>query len=395
MAMAMVPQARDVPGDAPSTLLHIRCEPGTDETRYRLLLALLEEITPLVQALPPSAALADVRSALRYWSMTAFELARRIRGTALARYDLDTRIGIAPAWSLAAMASARPGADGITQVGSSPAAIAAFLAPLPVEALHGMGPAQAETLRRSGLRTVGALAAAPLVTVERLLGGGAGRLFNERAHGIDPRPVTPADPAHTVVERRDLGRGTLDAAVIRTALLHTVEAVAVRLRRRRQVAATLTLVVAFADHTTLSRSRALPRGSASVEELRLTAYRMFDSLGPQRVRVRALTVKAEGLAPSETARDAPRPDCPGRRPASAPASPPPPKPGPAPAPAPAPARARDAVATADRDTRNHGGPVPARRRDRPGDRRQRLIRSCHGPRPGEGRCSGAGHRQEP
>src|SRR2546423_4809983 len=154
MAMAMVPQARDVPGDARCTLLHVRCEPGTDATRYRLLLSLIEEITHVVQALPPSAAIADVRGALRYWDATPFELARRIRGTSLARYDLDTRIGIAPTWSLAAMASARAGSDGITRVENSPADVSAFLDSLPLEALHGIGPAQAEMLRRCGLRTV-------------------------------------------------------------------------------------------------------------------------------------------------------------------------------------------------------------------------------------------------
>ncbi|MEV7083980.1 hypothetical protein AB0N88_36415 [Streptomyces sp. NPDC093516] len=67
----------------------------------------------------------------------------------------------------------------------------AWSAGLPVEALHGIGPRQAQVLREYGVHSVGLLAPLPPDTVQRLLGGRADRMAVDRARGIDPRPVVP------------------------------------------------------------------------------------------------------------------------------------------------------------------------------------------------------------
>ena len=282
----------------PREILHVRCRPDTEEALYRMVLDLLRDVTPAVQALPPSAALADVTGSLRYWSRTPLEMARRIRLQALARYDVDTSIGVAGTCALAATASARPSHGGVTVVGHGGEAVSAFLAPLPVRALEGVEPAQAEQLAHYGLHTVGALAAMPLSTVQRILGGRAGRLVHERAHGVDPRPVTPSEPPHSLAGHHDFDRDTLDAATVRAALLTIVVGLGDTLRDRRQAARALTLTVTFADRSRLIRSRTLPEASAHTEDLRLAAYRAFDSLGLQRARVRGVTLRAERLAPA-------------------------------------------------------------------------------------------------
>lgn len=73
----------------------------------------------------------------------------------------------------------------------APDQVTDWLGPLPVEALHGIGPRRAAALRAYGIHRIGLLAAIPAETVQRLLGGRAGRTAADRARGIDPRPVTP------------------------------------------------------------------------------------------------------------------------------------------------------------------------------------------------------------
>ncbi|MGC9411198.1 hypothetical protein [Streptomyces sp. DZ1-3] len=97
-----------------------------------------------------------------------------------------------------------------------------WLAPLPVEALHGIGPKQSTALHDYGVHTVSLLAAISSETVQRLPGGKAGRLAADRARGIDPRPVVPRTlPAAATVCLRVEGH-VLDDAHVRAALLGLV-----------------------------------------------------------------------------------------------------------------------------------------------------------------------------
>ncbi|WP_405512162.1 hypothetical protein [Streptomyces canus] len=126
-----------------------------------------------------------------------------------------------------------------------------WLGPLPVEALHGIGQRQAALLRDYGVHCVGLLAAVPPSTVQRLLGGKAGRLVAARARGIDPRSVVPrsvvprALPATASVRHR-FDEHTLDGAAVRAALFDLIVRLGTRLRGRGQVARALTLTLKFA-----------------------------------------------------------------------------------------------------------------------------------------------------
>ncbi|WP_246144808.1 DNA polymerase Y family protein [Actinacidiphila oryziradicis] len=276
-------------------VLHVRVRPGTDEARYRLVVSLLEQVSPVVQALPPAAALVDVAGAVRYFGRAPYELAQRIRARAIALYGADLHIGIAPNPALAAMASARTGPGGILLVPDDPQAIAAFVNPLPVQALYGIGPTQAGSLTHFGLHTIGALAATPPATVQRILGARTGRTLHERARGIDPRPVIPAALPAGITEQRLLDHDTLDPGRLRTELLDAAVAVGDRLRRRHQAARTLTLDVTFADGSRIERTRTLREPTTHTEDLRTLAYAIFDALALQRARVRGLTLRAEQL----------------------------------------------------------------------------------------------------
>ncbi|MFE6885576.1 hypothetical protein [Streptomyces sp. NPDC057702] len=301
------------------------------EDVYSALLALLAELTPVVQALPPDAALADVRGALRYFGRDAAELARIVRVRALARHGVDCTVGVAANPLLARMAAAPPGAGRVERGGTGgrwggarggrrpgavsgagrrgavhtvpddPRAVAAFLARKPAAALDGVGPVTARTLDAYGLGEVGQIAAAPPGTLQRILGATAGRAVHERAHGIDRAPVTPNSPARSIGAEHRFAGDELDPTRRRRALLALADELGARLRASGQVARAITLTVRYADRSVTTRGRALPEPSAHTPALTSLAYALHEALGLERARVRAVALRAEDLTAAERA----------------------------------------------------------------------------------------------
>jgi DNA polymerase-4 len=190
----------------------------------------------------------------------------------------------------------------VRAVGSSPEAVAAFLHPRPVGELHGIGSAQERTLTTYGVHTIGLLANLPEATVQRVLGGKAGRLLRERARGIDRRRVVPAELPHSAAAQRRFPTDTLAPELVRSALLSLAVELGERLRTRRQAAKAVTMTVTFADRTQIHRSRQLPGGSsAHTDDLRDVAYDMYRALGLQRARVRAVALRCEQLVDAAAA----------------------------------------------------------------------------------------------
>ncbi|MFM9700760.1 DNA polymerase Y family protein [Streptomyces europaeiscabiei] len=212
----------------------------------------------------------------------------------VARLGVDVRVGIGPTITVAATASAQvPAPGGVLAV--DPGQVTEWLGPLPIEALHGIGPRQAEALRAYGIHCVGLLAAVPPATVQRLLGGRAGRLAADRARGIDPRPVTPRALPASLTARCTFPRHTLDGADVRAALLDLVVQLGQDLRRREQVARALRLTLAFAGGATWESTRRLAAPSAHDDDLRALAYRLMDAASLQRGRLTGLVLKGEDL----------------------------------------------------------------------------------------------------
>ncbi|MFF8644468.1 hypothetical protein [Streptomyces sp. NPDC015345] len=265
------------------------------------LVDLLGEFTPQVEALPPDAALMDVRGARRYFDRNPVELAALIRVRALALYGVECAIGAGPGPMLARMA-ARGAAPGVTRaVPEDPEGVRRFLAERPVGELPGIGRATARTLCEYGLDSLGKVAAAPLSTLQRLVGARAGRELREKARGIDRTRVVPNSAARSIAAERPFSRDELDPFRHRRALLSGAEELGVRMRGEDQVCRALTLTVRYADRSTTVRTRTLPEPTAHSIALTTAAYRMYEALGLQRARVRAIGLRAEGLGPAERA----------------------------------------------------------------------------------------------
>jgi nucleotidyltransferase/DNA polymerase involved in DNA repair len=284
------------------TILCVRFQlPPMYEAALPRLLGMLEEFTPVVQALPPDGALADLRGAERYFGRGAVELASVIRVRALALHGVDCVIGAAPGPMLARMAlrDARPGVT--CAVPGDPEGIAEFLAGKPVAALPGVGAATARTLCEYGLDTLGRVAAAPLSTLQRLVGAKTGRELREKARGVDRGRVVPNGVSRSLAAERPFGRDELDPDRHRRALLSAAEELGSRLRALDKVCRTLTLTVRYADRSATTRSRTLAEPTAHSAALTRAVYGMYEALGLQRARVRALALRAEGLGPAEQA----------------------------------------------------------------------------------------------
>ncbi|MFD9002919.1 hypothetical protein ACFV0T_18375 [Streptomyces sp. NPDC059582] len=284
------------------TILCVRFQlPPMYEAALPGLLGLLEEFTPVVEALPPDGALVDLRGAERYFGRDAVELASVIRVRALAHYGVDCVIGAGPGPMLARMALAEAAVGVTCVVPGDPAAVAEFLAERPVAALPGVGAATARTLCEYGLDTLGRVAAAPLSTLQRLVGAKAGRALREKANGVDRGRVVPNAVARSLAAERPFTRDELDPDRHRRALLSAAGELGARLRAQDEVCRALALTVRYADRSSTTRSRTLKESTAHSAALTRTAYDMYEGLGLQRARVRAVTLRAEGLGPAEQA----------------------------------------------------------------------------------------------
>ncbi|MDK1475671.1 helix-hairpin-helix domain-containing protein [Streptomyces sp. 549] len=286
-----------VPGGqgGPVHVLYVHFGPGAAGERYPELLELLADLTPVVQALPPDAALADVRGALRYFDRTAAELAEMLRVRSLARHGVDCTVGVAGNPLLARMAAQAGPPGRVTEVAADPSTVAAFLRDRPVAALHGVGPKTARALCDYGLDTIGRVAAAPPATLQRILGASTARRVRQSAEGADPGSVVPSAPARSTAAEHRFAHQELDADRRRRALLTLADELGFRMRDEGQVARALTLTVRYADRSTTTRTRALPEPTSHTPALTTAAYALHDSLGLQRARVRGLSLRAEDL----------------------------------------------------------------------------------------------------
>jgi DNA polymerase-4 len=264
----------------------------------RNVMALFESITPLVEPLSLDEAFLDVSGALRrLGSPTA--IGELIRARVQDEQQITCSVGVATTKFVAKLASTRAKPDGLLVVPADK--VVAFLHPLPVGSLWGVGEKTEEQLARLGLRTVGDIANTPLATLQRALGQAAGTHLHDLSWGRDPRSVNPQEPEKSIGNEVTFDHDIDDPVVIHARLLRLADQVASRLRKAGYVTRTLSLKVRFADFTTITRSRTLSRPTDVGAEIYGTIKGLYDGLGLQRVRIRLVGVRAEGLADAAAA----------------------------------------------------------------------------------------------
>ena len=259
------------------------------------IMEIFRSVSPLVEPLSLDEAFIDVRGAVRRLGRPR-DIAAWIRARIWDEQELPCTVGVAPSKFVAKLASAHGKPDGLLVV---PAAqIVAFLHPLPVEALWGVGEKTGAVLNRLGLRTVGDLAQVSVETLQRALGPAAGAHLSALSWGRDDRPVIASEPDKSIGHEETFSRDIDDPEVVLREVLRLAERTAARLREQGYAARTITLKVRFSDFTTLTRSRTLPQVTDSGQEIYEIGRELFRKLGLQRARLRLVGIRAESLTPT-------------------------------------------------------------------------------------------------
>ncbi len=243
----------------------------------RAVFAILARSAITVERISIDEAFLDV-SGLERICGTPAEIAARLRREVREEVGLPISVGVAATKSVAKVASNAAKPDGLLVVpaGEEPA----FLGPLPVEALWGVGAVTGRRLRAEGIATVGRLAALPEAALMELVGVAAGRHLHAVANARDPRPVRAGRRRRSFGAQSALGRRTRSPAELDQRLVALVDRLTRRMRGSGRVGRTVTLRLRFGDFSRATRSRTLPRATAATAPILATLRALLAAAGP-------------------------------------------------------------------------------------------------------------------
>ncbi len=289
-ARRLCPQAVFLPGDHE---LYARVSTQVHE--------IFQSVTPLIEPLALDEAFLDVTGSVRLFG-DGVQIAMLLRREVRARLELDCSVGVAPNKFLAKLASkaAKPIAlpdrvlpgPGVGEV--RPGDELAFLHPLPVKALWGVGPATLERLARLGVKTVGDLAELDEAAIVAAVGKSHGRHLHELSWARDDRPVEVDRGMKSISHEETFStdRHTRDELV--RELVRLADGVATRLRAHGTGARTLSLKVRFAGFHTITRSTTVPSPVHTAHAIIAAVEPLLDAVDPS-PGVRLLGVSASNF----------------------------------------------------------------------------------------------------
>ena len=265
--------------------------------RYRELsaavMAILTDETPLVEQVSIDEAFFDVTPG-RFSHESPVAICRRVQER-VAELGVTCSIGLGVNKTVAKIASEREKPRGLTVI--IPGTERAFLAPLPVGAMSGVGPATEARLAEMGVRTLGELAAVPRETLERRFGV-LGPRMAERAAGLERSAVAEAaapDEVKSVSNERTFSHDLLEREEIEAAILHVTDVVARRLRKKGLRGRTVTLKLKFDVSHARTAQHALPHASDDAREIGPLAVRLLSEAWHEGVPVRLVGVGVSGF----------------------------------------------------------------------------------------------------
>ncbi|WP_068189783.1 DNA polymerase IV [Mycobacterium sp. UM_CSW] len=237
------------------------------------------DCTPVVEALSVDEAFLDV-GGLRRVSGTPTQIAHRLRADVRSRVGLPITVGIARTKFLAKVASQEAKPDGLLLV--PPDQELAFLRPLPVRRLWGVGAVTAEKLHAHGLATVADVAELSESTLASLLGPAMGRQLYALSRNIDRRRVTTGVRRRSVGAQRALGRAgnRMSAAEIDAVVVNLIDRITARMRTAGRTGRTVVLRLRFDDFGRATRSHTLPWATSSTQPILAAARQLVASAAP-------------------------------------------------------------------------------------------------------------------
>ncbi|MDQ1413107.1 MAG: polymerase [Acidimicrobiaceae bacterium] len=243
----------------------------------RAVFEVFQQTTPLVEGLSIDEAFLEV-GGLRRISGTPTAIAQKLRRDVLERVGLPITVGVARTKFLAKVASGVAKPDGLLVV--PPDGELAFLHPLPVERLWGVGPVTADKLHEAGITTVGEVARLAETVLVSMLGRGTGRHLHALAHNLDPRPVQAGRRRRSIGSQHALGHSAKSPEDIDAVVVGLVDRVTSRLRAADRAARTVMVRLRFDDFTRATRSHTLDRATAQTQTVLTVARALVAGATP-------------------------------------------------------------------------------------------------------------------
>jgi len=262
--------------------------------RYsRRVMAVLHEATPLVEKISIDEAYLDLTEQVDLWE-EAVPLVRRFQERVRDEVGLSASLGVATNKLVAKIASDHDKPGGLTVV--RPGREAAFLEPLPVQVIWGIGPVTAQKLARMGVTTVGDLAQLSGQELAARFGEhGAG--MARRALGIDRRPVVTEHERKSVSRETTFGRDLKELKALKKQLWELSQSVAQRLERADVAAGTVTIKLRYDDFETLTRQMRLDVPTDDKVRIYRAALVLLEQAWDRERPVRLLGVGGSDLRP--------------------------------------------------------------------------------------------------
>jgi len=252
---------------------------------------ILQEFTPDIEPVSIDEAFLDVSRTVGLFG-SKHRLAQLIRRRIEEGTGLTASLGVGPNKLVAKIASDMRKPRGLVIV--EPQEVRAFLDPLPVERLWGVGERMQEALAAMGIHTIGELARADPEALRKRFGRTGQHLWH-LAQGRDERPVTPPAEAKSIGHEHTFDSDTDDAELIASTLMWLCEKVARRLREAGRRGRTVTTKVRLADFTTLTRACTLEHGLDDAVEIWHAARANLRRAGARGRKVRLVGVSVSGL----------------------------------------------------------------------------------------------------
>jgi DNA polymerase-4 len=255
------------------------------------VMAILGDVTPLVEQLSVDEAFLDVSGARRLMGAPV-DIAALVRRRIHEGTGLTASVGVASTKFLAKLASELSKPDGLLAVPAGEER--AFLAPLPVTRLWGVGPATLRKLDRMALRTIGDIAAIGGDVLERALGPSLGAHLHALARNEDPRAVVPERDAKSIGAEETFDEDLRTRHACERELVRLTDRVCARLRSAHLTTRTITLKIRFGDFETRTRARTLTDATDVSTVVLETARELLDEFDPAR-GIRLLGVSCSRL----------------------------------------------------------------------------------------------------
>ncbi len=254
----------------------------------RQIMQILAEFTPRIQAVSIDEAFLDVSGSVHLFG-TVENLAREIKRRIFQQTQLTASIGVAPSKSVAKIASDFQKPDGLTIV--PPEEVLAFLEPLPVRKIWGVGEKTYQRLQHLGIETIGQLRQYPLRVLQQTFGKMGTHLYG-MARGEDERDLELDDEIKSVSHETTFDVDETQLDVLDDVLFNLSEKVGRRLRKYRLKGKTIQLKLRFSDFSTFTRSHTLGHYTNLTEDIYRVGHHLLQEFQqlPQPVRLLGIGV---------------------------------------------------------------------------------------------------------